>query len=254
VLLNLCVNAADAMADTGGKLTIETSVETVDEEHAKKNVNAEAGSYLVLTVADTGTGIDEQTMQRMFEPFFTTKEEGKGTGLGLAMVYGVVKNHGGFVDVSSEPGNGTTFKIYLPSSRKKTEDHPPEFEPRGEVGELILVVDNDASMRSFVKDTLEANGYHTLLAEDGEAAIDAFKTYSGRIALVILDMVMPNMGGRETFLKLKELNRDVKVILSTGVDQNGKAQEMLDSGAEGFIQKPYQIVPLLAKVKTILEA
>ncbi len=254
VLLNLCVNAADAMADKGGTLTIATSVEMVDEEHAKRHLNARAGSYLVLSVTDTGTGIDEQTMQRIFEPFFTTKEEGKGTGLGLAMVYGVVKNHGGFVDVSSEPGKGTTFKTYLPSSEKALEEPPTLSEPQLGENELILVVDDEESMRSFVEETLETHGYRTVLAKDGQEAIDAFRTYNGQIALVILDLVMPTMGGRETFLKLKELNRDVKVMLSTGYGQNGKAQEILEGGAKGFLQKPYQVVPLLAKVRAILEA
>jgi PAS domain S-box-containing protein len=251
VLMNLCVNAGDAMPD-GGRLTIETGVEMFAEDRSKTGTTAAAESYVVLSVIDTGIGMDKKTMERIFEPFFTTKEEGKGTGLGLAMVYGVVKNHGGFVNASSEPGQGTTFRIYMPASVRAQETHPvPSEAPRGE-NELILVVDDEEAMRSFAKEALEAHGYRVLIAENGVEAVETYRQHNGDIGLVILDLIMPKMGGHETFIKLKELNHDVKVILSTGYSQSGKAQEILDCGVLGFIQKPYQVNSLLAKIRPLL--
>jgi CheY-like chemotaxis protein len=249
--MNLCVNAGDAMPD-GGRLSIETGVEMFAEERGKKVTAATAESYVVLSVADTGIGIDKQTMERIFEPFFTTKEEGKGTGLGLAMVYGVIKNHGGFVNASSEPGEGTTFKIYMPASMRVQETiSVPSEAPRGE-NELILVVDDEEAMRSFAKEALETHGYRVLIASDGVEAIETYREHNGDIGLVILDLVMPRMGGHETFIKLRELNKDVRVMLSTGYSQSGKAQEILDIGVLGFIQKPYQVNSLLARIRPIL--
>ncbi len=252
-LMNLCVNARDAMAG-GGTLIIETNVEALSEEYVRTHMGAKEGSYVSLSVTDTGTGMDRETLQRIFEPFFTTKEQGKGTGLGLSMVYGVVKNHGGHVRVYSEPGEGTTFKLYLPCSRMPEAQELSELQSPPEGNELILVVDDEESIRSVARETLEAHGYRVLLAEDGAKAIEIYTELDGEIGLVILDMIMPKMGGRETFLKLKELNPNVKALLSTGYSQNGKAQEILDSGVMGFVQKPYQVDALLSGVRKVLDA
>jgi CheY-like chemotaxis protein len=169
------------------------------------------------------------------------------------MVYGVVRDHGGHVNVYSEVGVGSTFKIYLPaSSRPAVSEYPiSEAPPRGD--ELILVVDDEPSIRSLARDMLEAHGYSVLLAEDGAQAINVYKQHNGDIKLVVLDMIMPKMGGHETFLELKKLNDDVKVLLSTGYSQDGKAQDIMESGVMGFVQKPYRVSTLLSKVRTVLD-
>jgi PAS domain S-box-containing protein len=251
-LMNLCVNAGDAMAD-GGELTIETEVVVLTEHYAKAHMGATTGSHVVLSVTDTGIGMDHETAQRIFEPFFTTKEKGKGTGLGLSMVYGVVKNHGGHVSVHSKPGEGTTFKVHLPISGKPEVKSSARSEIPRNGDELILVVDDEEAIRSLAKDTLECYGYRVLTTENGAEAIEVYREHKDEIGLVILDMVMPKMGGREAFIKLKELDPHVKAILSTGYSQDGKAQEILDSGVMGFIQKPYQLNELLSKVRSLLD-
>jgi signal transduction histidine kinase/CheY-like chemotaxis protein len=253
VLMNLCVNAGEAMP-AGGTLTIETDVETLTDEYVKTHVGAKPGPCVTLSVTDTGIGMNKETRERIFEPFFTTKGEGKGTGLGLSMVYGVVKNHEGYVDVRSEPGHGTTFNIYLPVSGKPEEKESSEVDTPLQADELILVVDDEEAIRSFVKEVLGRNGYRVLLAKDGAEAINVYQQHDGDIGLIILDMVMPKMGGQETFLRLRAHNPGVKVLLSTGYSQSGKAQEILDTGVMGFIQKPYRPNALLAKVRSVLDA
>jgi PAS domain S-box-containing protein len=252
VIMNLCVNAHDAM-ETGGKLILRTDVETVTHTYFKANMTVQPGAYVTMTVSDTGIGIEKDEVQRIFEPFYTTKKPGKGTGLGLSMVYGAVKNHGGFVNVYSEPAMGTTFKVYLPAS-DKPELHEPDESGRATGGnELILVADDEEAIRTLAKEILESHGYRVMLAEDGREAVDLFEKHHGELGLVILDMVMPRMGGRETFLKMKELNPQARALLSTGYSQDGKAEEILKSGVRGFIQKPYQVDTLLSKVRSVLD-
>jgi PAS domain S-box-containing protein len=252
VLMNLFVNAADAMP-SGGTLTIDTGTETLSEEDVRPHIGAKTGSHVVVSVTDTGIGMDQKTLSRIFEPFFTTKEEGKGTGLGLSMIYGVIKNHGGSISVESEEGKGSIFKVYLPASSKaKPEPVATVENPRGG-NELILVVDDEEPMRSFAKEVLETHGYRVLAAADGSEAVEIFRDKDGSISLVILDMVMPKMGGQEAFLKLTELNPDVCALLSTGYSQEGKAQDILNSGVKGFIQKPYRANALLSKVRSVLD-
>jgi len=252
VIMNLCVNACHAMANKG-KLIIETTEETIGEEQAASLAKTRPGSYVILSIADTGIGMDEETVKRIFEPFFTTKEKGKGTGLGLAMVYGVVQRHGGTVRVSSEPGKGSTFKIYIPASGKpETEENGKKRIMRGR-NEAILVVDDEEIARSLAKDALESCGYRVLLAENGVEAIDIYQENNDSLGLVILDMVMPKMGGRDTFLKLKELNGEVKAILVTGYRRNEEANEIMRNGAKAFIQKPFQLDELLSKVRKVLD-
>lgn len=252
VLMNLCVNAGDAMP-MGGRLVIETAVEEISEDYADRKPGADARAYVVLSVADDGIGMETGTLQRIFEPFFTTKEEGKGTGLGLSMVYGVIKNHDGFINVYSEPNEGTVFKVYLPASEQaETLQEPQADAPHGD-NELILVVDDEESIRDLASDILETYGYRVLLASDGLEAVEIYEKRDGDISLVILDMVMPKMGGRETFLRMKELNPEVRALLSTGYSQNGKAREIIDSGAMGFVQKPYRVNSLLSAVRNVLD-
>ena len=203
VVMNLCVNARDAMPE-GGKLTLQIE-ESLLEEGLEKG-----GHYEVLSVADTGLGMSEEVKGRIFEPFYTTKEEGKGTGLGLSLVYGVVKNHGGFIRVESEPGRGSTFRIYLPSSDRGVE---AEKEEEGEVlggGERILVVDDEEAIREFTKAILEDYGYRVETAGDGEEGVRFYEEVEG-IDLVVLDMVMPKLGGRDVYERLRD-QPGVKVV------------------------------------------
>lgn len=252
-LMNLCVNARDAM-EGKGELSIRTEVETVTKDFVKTHMGAREGSYVTLSVTDTGVGMDEETQKKIFEPFFTTKEEGKGTGLGLSMVHAIVKNHGGFMLIYSQPDRGTTFNIYLPVSGKPEAQGASAVKaPRGG-NELVLVVDDDESIRALAKETLETFGYRVLSAENGKEAISAYERHKSEIDLVILDMDMPKMGGHETFSKLKEINPKVRALLSTGYGQNEKTQGILDSGVRGFIQKPYRIDAMLSKMRNVLDA
>lgn len=252
MLMNLFVNAADAMP-AGGKLAIETSSQTLTDEYVKTHVGARAGAYACISVMDTGIGMDKETQKRIFEPFFTTKQEGKGTGLGLSMVYGVAKSHGGYITVYSEPACGTTFRVYLPISGEREEAESLKTEAPHGRNELILVVDDEEPIRSFTETVLANNGYRVLLAEDGAQAIDVYKNHDDAIGMVILDMIMPKMGGQQTFLQLLAQDPQVKALLSSGYSQTGKAQEILDSGVLGFIQKPYQAHTLLSKVRDVLD-
>jgi two-component system cell cycle sensor histidine kinase/response regulator CckA len=253
VLMNLCVNARDAMPG-GGRLTIQSSVARLSEGDARKQPEGKPGWFAVLSVSDTGVGMDESVRQRIFEPFFTTKEKGKGTGLGLSMVYGVVKNHGGFINVYSEAGEGSTFKVYLPLSGKpEVLESVSDTEMTGG-HETILVIDDEEPIRQVAADLLGNYGYRVRLAANGEEGASVFAKQAAQIDMVILDMIMPKQGGRETFLQLKKIDPKVRVLFSTGYSQNEKVNEILALGVKGFIQKPYQVRDLLAKVRDILDA
>ncbi len=240
LLMNLCVNARDAMP-TGGILSVVSQSEKISEEYLAKYSYARPGEYIIISVADTGVGMDQETRERIFEPFFTTKEPGKGTGLGLAMVYGIVKNHGGWVHVYSEPGSGTIFKVYLPACAKAAVEVRADQSQVCFGSETILVVDDEEIIRSTLKATLESFSYRVLLAHNGVQALKLYAEYKDEIDLVLLDIVMPIMGGAETLDKLKEINPKVKVLLSSGYSESGQAQAIIDRGVRGFIQKPYQI-------------
>lgn len=238
-LLNLYVNAWQAMPE-GGDLYIQTDNVTVDEGYVKP-YEVIPGRYVKISVTDTGVGMDEATREKIFDPFFTTQEVGTGTGLGLASVYGIVKNHGGFINVYSEKGEGTTFNIYLPASEKEVVE---EKKPTGEAvkGEgTILLVDDEEMITDVGELLLEKLGYRVLTARSGQEAIDVYGKKMDDIDLVILDMIMPGMGGGETFDRLKEINPDIKVLLSSGYSINGQAREILDRGCNGFIQKPFSM-------------
>ncbi len=253
VLMNLCVNARDAMPG-GGCLTIQSSVTRLSESDARNQPEAKSGWFAVLSVSDTGVGMSESIKRRIFEPFFTTKEKGKGTGLGLAMVYGVVKNHGGFINVYSEAGHGSTFKIYLPLSGKpEVMESVSDAEMAGG-HEVILVIDDEEVIRQVAADILGSYGYRVRVAADGAEGVAIFKREPGVIDMVLLDMIMPRQGGRETFLQLQKIDPAVRVLFSTGYSQNEKVNEIMDLGIRGFIQKPYQVRELLAKVRDVLDA
>lgn len=236
VLMNLCVNARDAMPN-GGKIEIEAESIVLDEQYIRMHIEAQLGTYVVITVTDQGSGIPPATLERIFEPFFTTKSIDKGTGLGLSTVLTIIKSHNGFINVYSEVGKGTTFKIYLPAQENQAVDVVSEKEKQlmGN-GELILIVDDEESIREITKVTLEAHGYTALTAVDGTEAITAFATYGDKIALVITDMMMPYMDGTATIRALQKMNPDVKIIAVSGLKQEG---QIMQQDNVTFLNKPY---------------
>jgi PAS domain S-box-containing protein len=252
VLMNLCVNARDAMPH-GGRLTIGTLVLREPDAFLAALSDVRRGPYVRIDVTDTGVGIDETIRGKIFDPFFTTKEKGKGTGLGLATVYGIVKNHGGILDVDSILGVGTTFSVYLPTTLKGAPAGKPEAPAARGGMETIMIVDDEETIRMLVKDILQDKGYQVMCAEDGMKAVSMYRENRHRIDLVILDMSMPGLTGKETFEKLKELNPDVKAILSTGYSRDERAREMLALGVRGFVQKPYRISHFAATVRKVLD-
>ncbi|MBW1797785.1 MAG: response regulator [Deltaproteobacteria bacterium] len=252
-LLNLFVNAADAMP-SGGSLFLKTG-NTTHEEMKGRLYAPNPGNYILLTIRDTGTGMDNEIKERIFEPFFTTKEMGRGTGLGLASVYGIIKGHGGYIDVESEKGVGTTFCIYLPATKAEVSAYTEEKEGRIEVSrgsETILLVDDEHMILKVAKQMIEVFGYEVLTAKDGKEAIDVNETNRDRIDMVILDMIMPEMGGGETYDRLKEINPDIKVLLSSGYSIDGQAKEILERGCDGFIPKPFNMNQLSRKIREII--
>ncbi len=251
VLMNLFVNAADAMPQ-GGNLSLKTA-DITHEEIKDKLYDPKPGDYILLTVADTGIGMDQKTLDHIFEPFFTTKELGRGTGLGLASVYGIVKGHGGYIDVESEKGYGTTFKIYLPASAKKVEEGVRTADLIMKGTETILLVDDEEAVLNVGEGMLEAMGYQVLSAHDGKEAIEIYEKHRELIHLVLLDIVMPMMGGSELFDRLKKINPDVKVLLSSGYSIDGEATKILERGASGFIQKPFSVKQLSQSIHEILK-
>ncbi|MFH1146610.1 MAG: response regulator, partial [Pseudomonadota bacterium] len=212
------------------------------------------GKYVLIAISDTGVGMDSSVKRRVFEPFFTTKEKGKGTGLGLAMVYGIVKNHSGYVNFYSEKGLGTRFNIYLPAVKEGEADITVTRQEELLKGkETILLIDDEDVIRELGKEVLERLGYKVLLAADGVEAIEIYDKNAGQIDLVILDIVMPKAGGKSTFGELRAKNSALKVIISSGYSINGDAQDLLRSGAHAFIQKPYRIDGLSSVIRRVLD-
>jgi two-component system, cell cycle sensor histidine kinase and response regulator CckA len=253
VLLNLFVNAVQAMPG-GGEIHLATENFLLDDKEAGYRA-AEPGRYMKLTVTDTGVGMDERTKERIFEPFFTTKEMGRGTGLGLSSVYGIIKGHAGFIDVFSEKGKGTTFHIYLPVSDTKesaVERHAIEKLYPG--SETILLVDDEQMITTVCRAMLEKLGYRVLVAVNGQEAVDRYRTNQQEIDLVLMDMIMPGLGGDQVFDRLKAINPTVRIILATGYDgMDGKAVGLMERGCRGYIQKPFNIYALSRTIREVLD-
>ncbi|MBD1997855.1 response regulator [Leptolyngbya sp. FACHB-541] len=250
VLMNLVVNARDAMPH-GGTLTISAKNLFIDEHYARMNLDASVGSYIGLSVKDTGTGMSTEIVDRIFEPFFTTKEIGKGTGLGLSTVRGIVKSHGGFIEVLSKVGEGTEFKVFLPAVEASVS---PRVEPAASSNgnaEWILVVDDETAVLETIKVSLEAYNYHVLTANDGIEAIALCAQYKHRIAVALVDMMMPSMDGITTIQTLLKIDPQIKAIAISGFVSNGKLREA--SGIKGFVVKPYTIQELLQTLQAVLE-
>ncbi|MGH9742679.1 MAG: response regulator [Candidatus Acidiferrum sp.] len=252
VLMNLCLNARDAMPG-GGKLVIETQNIEIGEEYCRTHAYAKPGSYVLLSVSDTGIGMEAATLERIFEPFFTTKEMGRGTGLGLATVYGIVKQHGGFIYVYSEPGKGTSFRIYL---KADAGIHEPREAARAEkpvpgTG-TILVADDHESLRDCADEMLKALGYRTILAHNGAEALELFKTSPEQIDLVVMDVVIPQLGGPEAYAQMAALRPELKVIFTTGYTAEAASLiSFLQKGAD-ILQKPYTLTSLSQALQNAL--
>jgi signal transduction histidine kinase/ActR/RegA family two-component response regulator len=251
VLLNLYVNAWQAMP-AGGDLYLQTENVTLDGESVRV-MDIKPGKYVKISVIDNGLGMDETTRKRIFDPFFTTKEMGRGTGLGLASAYGIIRNHGGHIDVSSEKGQGTTFNIYLPVTRAKltVEKVPTDTLLRGQ--ETVLLVDDEDMILEVGRQMLAKMGYGVLTANSGKGALEIFKKKKNEISLVILDMIMPEMSGGETYDSMRKINPDIKVLLSSGYSIDGQATDILKRGCSGFIQKPFTVTNLSLKLREILD-
>jgi PAS domain S-box-containing protein len=254
VLMNLAANARDAMPE-GGRLTINTGLEEVNDEYVAAYGYGKPGGYAFITVADTGQGMNEETRKKIFEPFFTTKGVGEGTGLGLSICYGIIKQHGGYINVYSEPGQGTVFKIYLPLSEETSpsdkQKKVPETVKGG--GETVLVAEDDASLRQLSKIVLESFGYTVITADDGEDAITKFMNNWELIDLVLLDMVMPKKSGKEVSEALLKVSPRIRILFSSGYTMDiVKTNELTEAGFD-FIHKPFQPTELLKKVREILD-
>lgn len=252
VLMNLFVNAWQAMPGGGGTLYLDTENVILDETDVHA-FNLAPGRFVRISVTDTGVGMDEDTMSRIFDPFFTTKEKERGTGLGLASAYGIIKNHGGIIDVSSKKGVGTSFNIYLPASDASVVQGPVVSGTLLTGEETILLVDDETMIIDVAQELLAGMGYRVLIAEDGAEALEIYKQNRDRIDLVVIDMVMPGMTGGETFDRLKKIDPRVKTILSSGYSIDGEATEILNRGCLGFIQKPFSMNALSRKLREVLD-
>jgi PAS domain S-box-containing protein len=256
VLLNLYVNAWQAIQGNGG-LYVQPKNVMLDKEDVTP-FGTRSGRYVKISVTDTGVGMDEETQRRIFEPFFTTKKLGRGTGLGLASAYGIIKNHGGIINVHSMKGKGTTFSIYLPATGKPFTELSVEEEKKEEEiqkgHETVVLVDDEDMIVDVGREMLTAMGYKVLSAKGGKEAVERYNENRDEIDMVILDMIMPDMGGGAVFDTLKEINPDAKVLLSSGYSINGQATEIIERGCDGFVQKPFDMGELSQRIRKILDA
>ncbi|RJP62055.1 MAG: response regulator [Candidatus Auribacter fodinae] len=252
ILINLSLNAQHAMPD-GGELVFSTENVTLTSEYCKRHPGAIKGDFLVLSVSDTGCGMSKEIQQRIFEPFFTTKKQGEGTGMGLAMVYGIVRNHGGSISVYSEPGEGSVFKLYFPvapAAKETARANTSEGIVSG--SGTILIVDDEKFVREVACEMLQYIGYTVVSFSNAKEALEYYQEHADEIDLVLLDMVMPEINGKDCFDAMKKINPGVKAILSTGYGKDGKAQEILNNGASGYVQKPYMINQLSEEVARVI--
>jgi CheY-like chemotaxis protein len=250
VFMNLCVNARDAMPD-GGALTLSATNQWISTAYERSNLDAHAGAYVVITVADTGTGIPPELLDRIFDPFFTSKEIGKGTGLGLSTVLGIVRNHGGFIQVETQVGQGSQFQVYLPTSAAPHNPLPQESKPILGTQELILIVDDEPSIQQVAQTALQDHNYRTLVANNGLEAIAQYVQYPQEIRAVLMDMMMPSMDGFTAIRELQKINPQVNVIATSGLISNRQTQDS-DLKISAFLSKPYTVKELLEAVQKVL--
>lgn len=254
VLMNLCVNARDAMTD-GGNLLLSASNVILNQKEARLNLDAKEGFYVMIAVSDTGTGISPEVLDRIFEPFFTTKEFAKGSGLGLSTVLGIVKGHNGFIDVDTQMGVGTTFRVYIPASKdvETMTDERLELITKGQ-GELILVVDDEEPIREIIKASLESFQYQVLVAGNGVEAIKIYSQYLDKIDCVVIDIMMPVMGGKTTIRELKSLNPKIKIVGISGYFSVDIAKDIAELGVDIFLSKPFTTQELLEVIQKCLNS
>jgi len=252
-LMNLAVNARDAMPD-GGTLTLATENVFLDNDFVRTHPEVEPGEYVLLTVSDTGHGMDKQTLERIFDPFFSTKEVGKGTGLGLATVYGIVKQHHGHIECASEPGQGTVFRIYFPALERKeeVESEQEETPPPGGT-ETILLADDEQMLCDLAKDVLTAFGYKVLQASHGREALEIYQKHGSEISLVMLDLNMPEMDGWRCMAEILKLNPRARILVITGFQEHVVGRKALAQGAAGVVMKPYDVRQLLIHVRETID-
>lgn len=250
VLLNIFINAWQAMPE-GGDLYIQTKNEILYENFVRA-YGVEPGKYIKISIRDTGIGMDEKTMKRVFDPFFTTKEKERGTGFGLASAYGIIKNHDGIITVESAKEGGATFHIYLPASEKPVIEEQRDEQIISVGSETVLLVDDESVVIDVSVQMLKKMGYKVLPAHNGREAIEIFQQNNDKVAIVILDLIMPGMGGGEVYERLKEIDSNVKVLLSSGYSIDGQAAEILNRGCDGFIQKPFKLNELSYKLREII--
>jgi PAS domain S-box-containing protein len=251
VILNLYMNALQAMPE-GGTLKTLTANITIDQEQYKP-YRIKAGRYIKISIVDTGVGMDEKTQHRIFDPFFTTREKRRGTGLGLASVYGIVKNHDGFIEVTSKEGQGTRFDIHFPASRETANRQTKLVEKLSRGIETVLLVDDEEMIIDVGTRMLTKLGYKVLTARNGAEAVEIYEINQDKIDFILLDMVMPKVGGGEAFDRLRTINPDVKVILCSGYSIDGQATEILNRGCNAFIQKPFNLKTLAQHIRTLLD-
>jgi CheY-like chemotaxis protein len=251
--MNLCLNARDAMPE-GGRLVVETEDVSLEEEYVRQNPYMRTGRYALLTVSDTGIGMDEKTRARVFEPFFTTKGPDRGTGLGLSMVYGIVKQHGGFIHLYSEPGKGTSFKVYFPAIEAQPDAVPEKRREEIVRGgtETILLAEDEEAIRALAERILKGCGYTVLVARDGEEAIEIFRG-NKEIVLAVLDVVMPRKGGKEAFEEMHKQNPRLKVIFMSGYSPDAIRDSFVLIPGTPFLQKPFGPTTLARKIREILD-
>jgi PAS domain S-box-containing protein len=253
ILLNLAINAQHAMPN-GGKLLIETSNVSLSDEYLQTHLEAQPGHYVLLTVSDTGVGIEPTVLDRIFEPFFTTKTNGEGTGLGLSMVHGIVAQHGGYIRCYSEIGRGTSFKIYFPvSAGELISDMTLTREMPAFGTETILLVDDDDRIREMGRQMIEMGGYKVLVARSGEEALEMYAAQRDEISVVILDLIMPGMGGNRCLEELLRTDPDIRVLVASGYSSNGLSKNDKGSGARGFVKKPYDAKDILTAIRRVLD-
>jgi len=251
VLLNLYVNAWQAMSGTGELYLQTENIILNDNDVRPYGVNS--GRYVKISVADTGVGIDDAIQHRIFDPFFTTKEVSRGTGLGLASAYGIIKSHGGIINANSKKNQGATFNIFLPASEKKIFKEKMTQKEILKGSETVLLVDDEDMILEVGRHLLEKLGYEVLTAINGIEAVEIYRTNREKIDIVILDMVMPKMDGEDTYEKLKDIDPGILVLLSSGYSIDGKASKILSRGCDGFIQKPFDIKNLSWEIRKILD-
>jgi len=255
ILMNLATNANDAMPD-GGRLVIETENVRLGPEYCREHLEIEPGDYVRLQVSDTGKGMPPEVVSQIFDPFFTTKEVGKGTGLGLSTSYGIVKSHGGSINCYSEPGQGTTFRIYFPALKKEGVEETPDRKASREIpggNETILLVDDEEALRDLGRLVLSGKGYEVLTAGSGEEALEIYQQNQDSINLVIMDLSMPGMGGHKCLAEIMKLDSQAKVLMASGYSANGQLKDILAAGAYGYIAKPFERAVMLRKIREVLD-